>query len=79
MIMDAVGRFIPGVLGKTETLEDIKGSYATYTRPEVYVPDGKNPDVKSGLRVKRRRQWKVPKELLSGNHKKIEEWRSGIK
>ncbi len=66
MIIDAVARFIPGVLGKTESLEDIKGSYPTYTRPEIYTPDKKNT----------RKTWKVPKELLSGNHKKIEEWRN---
>ena len=80
MIIDAVARFIPGVLGKSESLEDIKGSYPTYTRPEIYIPDKKNqrnPDVKSGLRSSRRRQWRVPKELLSGDHKKIAEWRKG--
>ena len=78
MVIDAVARFIPGVLGKTESLEDIKGSYPTYTRPEIYFPDKKNqrnPDVKSGLRSNRRRQWRVPKELVSGDHKKIAEWR----
>ncbi len=68
MIIDAVARFIPGVLGKTESLEDIKGSYPTYTRPEIYVPDKKN----------QRKKWRVPKELLSGNHKKIAEWRKDI-
>ena len=56
--VDAVSRFIPGVLGKKESLEQIKGSYPTYTRPEVF-----------------NKKWRVPKVLLSGNHKKIEEWR----
>lgn len=65
MIIDAVARFIPGVLGKMESLEDIKGSYPTYTRPEVYVPDKKNP----------RKKWIVPKTLISGNHKEINTWR----
>ncbi|MFA7201535.1 MAG: tRNA (guanosine(37)-N1)-methyltransferase TrmD [Candidatus Paceibacterota bacterium] len=66
MIIDAIVRFIPGVLGKTESLEDIKGSYPVYTRPEQYIPDKKNTKKKA---------WGVPKELLSGNHKQIEEWR----
>ena len=57
IVVDAVSRFIPGVLGKNESLEEIKGSYPVYTRPEKF---GK---------------WQVPKILLSGNHKKIEEWR----
>jgi len=57
IVVDAVSRFIPGVLGKNESLEEIKGSYPVYTRPEKF------------------NKWQVPKVLLSGNHKKIEEWR----
>ena len=34
---------------------------AQYTRPEVFEANGK--------------KWRAPKVLLSGNHKKIEEWR----
>lgn len=34
MVVDAVSRFIPKVLGKKESLETIKGSYPVYTRPE---------------------------------------------
>jgi tRNA (guanine37-N1)-methyltransferase len=37
--------------------------YPHYTRPEVLEYKGK--------------KYKVPKVLLSGNHKKIEEWRKG--
>jgi len=62
IIVDAVSRFIPGVLGKRESLEQIKGSYPVYTRPEIFV-------------TKNKKKWVVPKILLSGNHKKIEEWR----
>lgn len=57
IVVDAVARFVPGVLGKKQSLETIKGSYPTYTRPEIF------------------NKWKVPKVLLSGNHKKIGEWR----
>jgi len=57
IVTDAVTRLIPGVLGKKESLEEIKGSYSVYTRPEDF------------------NKWKVPKVLLSGNHKKIEELR----
>ena len=57
IVIDAVSRLIPGVLGKEESLEENKGSYPTYTRPENF------------------KGWKTPKVLLSGNHRKIKEWR----
>lgn len=68
-VVDAVSRFIPNVLGKFESLEEIKGSYPVYTRPENFYPDKKNKKI----------VWKVPQILLSGNHKKIEEWRKNAK
>jgi len=63
LVADAISRFIPGVLGKEESLESIKGSYPVYTRPEIFSPDKKT-------------KWRVPKVLLSGDHKKIKKWRS---
>ena len=62
VLIEAVSRFLPGFLGKSESLEEIKGSYPVYTRPEVFS-------------LKRGRQWAAPKVLLSGDHKKIEKWR----
>ncbi|MBU4347947.1 tRNA (guanosine(37)-N1)-methyltransferase TrmD [Patescibacteria group bacterium] len=59
--VDAVSRFIPGVLGKYESLEEIKGSYPVYTKPDVVK-------INNNRRI-------VPQVLLSGNHKKIDEWR----
>lgn len=64
VLIEAISRFIPGFLGKSESLEEIKGSYPVYTRPSVFYP-------KRDKKVK----WAVPKELLSGDHKKINEWR----
>ncbi|MDR3581855.1 MAG: tRNA (guanosine(37)-N1)-methyltransferase TrmD [Candidatus Pacebacteria bacterium] len=63
VLMEAVSRQLPGFLGKEESLEEINGSFPTYTRPEIFAP------AKS-------KKWKVPGVLLSGNHKKIEEWRT---
>ncbi|MBI2075273.1 MAG: tRNA (guanosine(37)-N1)-methyltransferase TrmD [Candidatus Harrisonbacteria bacterium] len=63
VVIEAVARQIPGVLGKYESLEEVKGSYPVYTRPEVFIP-------KKGARA-----WKVPKVLLGGDHKKIDAWR----
>ncbi len=67
VLADAVSRFIPGVLGKLESLEEIKGSYPVYTKPEI---------LKLGGKIGKLKVAKVPDVLLSGNHKKIEEWRS---
>jgi len=67
VIIETTSRLIPGVLGKEEFLKERKQGkgfieYPQYTRPETFKP------VK-GIK------WKVPKVLLSGNHRKIAEWR----
>jgi tRNA (guanine37-N1)-methyltransferase len=62
VLMEAVSRQIPGFLGKEESLEEVNGSFPTYTRPEVFSPQ-------------KGKKWNVPKVLLSGDHKKVEEWR----
>ncbi len=62
VLIDAISRQIKGVLGSEESLEDVRGlGIPAYTRPEVVRFSKKN--------------YKVPKVLLSGNHKAIEEWR----
>ncbi len=61
-IVDAVSRHIPGVLGRSESLEESRiTSGEIYTRPETLEWQGK--------------KYKVPKVLQSGNHKLINEWR----
>ena len=63
VVVDAVARHIPGVLGKKESLEEERGiGIPVYTRPEVFEHKGK--------------KYRVPKALMSGHHKKIEEWRA---
>jgi tRNA (guanine37-N1)-methyltransferase len=68
VVMETVARLIPGILGKEQLLKERitkeKGfvEYPQYTRPEVFSP-------------KKKVKWRVPKVLLSGNHKKIAEWR----
>ena len=62
VLIDSISRQIPGVLGKYESLEEERvSSSEVYTRPEILKYKGKN--------------YRVPKVLLSGNHKKIEEWK----
>jgi len=62
VVVDAVVRLLPGVLGSEASLEDdshVTGllEYPQYTRPAVY------------------REWPVPEVLLSGNHAQVGKWR----
>ena len=62
MVMDAVSRFVPGVLGNdesayTDSFGDGLLEYPQYTRPEVF------------------RGKRVPEVLLSGHHANVEKWR----
>ncbi|OGW27147.1 MAG: tRNA (guanosine(37)-N1)-methyltransferase TrmD [Nitrospirae bacterium GWC2_42_7] len=62
VIIDAVARLIPGVLGDSHSIDEESFSwglldYPHYTRPENF------------------REMKVPEVLLSGNHKEINRWR----
>lgn len=63
VLIDAVSRHIPGFLGKTESIEEKRYGVGipSYTRPEVFIY--------------KKKTYRAPKVLLSGNHKKIEEWR----
>jgi len=63
ILIDCVSRQIKGVLGNFNSLEESRVSSSdVYTRPEVLVYKSK--------------KYRVPKVLLSGNHKNIEEWKS---
>ncbi|HPS21652.1 MAG TPA: tRNA (guanosine(37)-N1)-methyltransferase TrmD [Candidatus Paceibacterota bacterium] len=62
ILIDCISRQIEGVLGKYESLEEERvSSSEVYTRPEVLKYKNKN--------------YRVPKVLLSGNHKEIENWK----
>lgn len=71
VLAEAVSRHIKGVLGKEESLEEIKGSYPVYTRPPIFFPE-KNRRARQEVFKKK---WSVPKVLLSGDHQKIKVWR----
>jgi len=63
IVIDAVSRQVPGVLGKFESVEETRvASPDVYTRPEVLNWKGRN--------------YKAPKILLSGNHAEIKRWKS---
>lgn len=66
-IVDSITRLLPGVLGNPDSLNNESHTtpgqleYPQYTRPEIFEAGGK--------------KYKVPKELLSGNHAEIAKWR----
>lgn len=65
-VIDAISRFVPGVLGKAESLERSRvSSPEVYTRPDVLTWKGK--------------KYKVPEVLKSGHHAKIEEWKKSTR
>ncbi len=64
IIVEAVARLVPGVLGNPDSLQEESFSqgenteeYPQYTKPEVF------------------KTWRVPEVLLSGNHAAIKAWR----
>ncbi len=62
LLIDSISRQISGVLGDNTSLEENRIACSdVYTRPEVVEYKGK--------------KYKVPKVLLSGNHKLIDEWK----
>jgi tRNA (guanine37-N1)-methyltransferase len=66
LMIDSISRQIEGVLGDINSLEENRiSSHDVYTRPEVFEYKNK--------------KYRVPKVLLSGNHKKIDAWRQGIR
>jgi tRNA (guanine37-N1)-methyltransferase len=73
IIIDAVSRQIPGVLGKSESLEENQGSYPVYTKPEIVKYEVRSKKYEKKIKI-----LKVPKVLTEGNHKLIEEWRKGM-
>ena len=76
IVIETISRLIPGVLGKPQLLKERitkKGGfieYAQYTRPEIFKVKNQSRGSDHGTK-----EWRVPKVLLSGNHKKIEEWK----
>lgn len=63
IITEAVSRLIPGVLGNEESLAE-----ETFNQEQKEYAQYTKPADFNG--------WKVPEVLLSGDHKKIKEWRN---
>jgi len=75
-IIDSITRLLPGALGNADSAKHESHTtpgvleHPHYTRPEVFKA---SPLKKGGRGVK---SYRVPKVLLSGDHKKIAEWRA---
>ena len=63
VVIETIARLVPGVLGKEQLLKERITKQKGFIEYAQYT----RPDVFN--------KWRVPKVLLSGNHKKIEEWR----
>jgi len=62
VLIDTIARLIPGVLGKKDSLTD-----ETFQDNLLEYPQYTRPAIFRGM--------KVPAVLISGNHKKVQEWR----
>ena len=62
VVVDSIVRLIPGVLKKSDAIK-----FESFADDLLEYPQYTRPDKYKG--------WKVPKVLLSGDHKKIEEWK----
>ncbi len=62
ILMDAVSRFVPGVLGHEQSAEQDSFSHGLLDCPHYTRPEDLNGE-------------RVPKVLLSGDHDKIRQWR----
>jgi tRNA (guanine37-N1)-methyltransferase len=81
IMIDCIARQVEGVLGNFNSLEESRvSSHDVYTRPEVFTHKAKFD--KSGKALPKEKikskKYAVPKVLLSGDHKKIEEWKKNI-
>ncbi|MDY4561261.1 MAG: tRNA (guanosine(37)-N1)-methyltransferase TrmD [Peptostreptococcus porci] len=63
VMIDSIARLVPGVLNRSESHED-----ESFENDLLEYPQYTRPRIFNGL--------EVPEVLLSGNHKKIDEWRS---
>ena len=62
VLMDAVSRFVPGVLGHKQSAEQDSFSHGLLDCPHYTRPENLDGEL-------------VPKVLLSGDHEKIKQWR----
>jgi tRNA (guanine37-N1)-methyltransferase len=67
LIVDAVARYVPGVVGKEDSV--LKDSFSD---PSSLEPSVEHPHY---TRPAEFRGWSVPEVLISGDHKAVQKWR----
>jgi tRNA (guanine37-N1)-methyltransferase len=67
VVVDAVTRYVPGVVGKEESI--LRDSFSD---PAVEMPLVEHPHY---TRPAEFRSWKVPEVLISGDHEAVRKWR----
>jgi tRNA (guanine37-N1)-methyltransferase len=81
VILDAVARFVPGVVGDEQSVAEDSFSrglldFPQFTRPAEISIRGENPEPERwSAKASAERVLKVPEVLLSGNHAAIRRWR----
>ena len=71
VVLDAVARFVPGVVGDEQSVALDTFSRGLLNHPQYTRP----PEIASGGAASAGRVLKVPDVLLSGNHAEIRRWR----
>lgn len=85
VVVDAVTRLLPGVLGNAESLKEESFAFPSEAAREqvseiarhrslLEYPQYTRPEVFYQDPRNKRSAWRVPKVLLSGDHAKIKEW-----
>jgi len=69
VLVDSIVRLLPGVLEEEATSHESFSPDTEHSSPSIML------DYPSYTRPEKYLEWKVPKVLLSGNHKEIEIWR----
>ncbi len=77
IVVDAVSRLVPGVLGKKESLAEESFGVRPLGRDKKSPAKARTPylEYPQYTRPEKFKKWGVPEVLLGGNHKEVEEWR----
>ncbi len=77
ILIDSISRQIFGVLGNANSLEEERiSSGKFYTKPVILEWPKKEKKIANNKKNVKIKKYEVPKVLLSGNHKKIDEWKN---
>ncbi len=88
VVVEAVARLVPGVLGNAESLKEESYSVSSPDKgegegrksdltpnPSPNLGEGKRIEYPQYTKPEEFKGWKVPEALLSGNHEEIKKWR----